>query len=109
MLNTRFGIEIEFTGLTRNEASKVAANYLNGAVTKTHDSYDTHKIITPDGIVWKVMYDGSIRCERKVSGTKVLTSTDYRCELVSPVLTYTADIEKLQEIVRLLRKLWHYK
>lgn len=29
MFNTKFGIEIEFTGITRNKASKVIADHLN--------------------------------------------------------------------------------
>jgi hypothetical protein len=53
MLNKNFGIEIEFTGITRNEAAKVAAEYLNGTVTNTSDYYDTKKITTADGRVWK--------------------------------------------------------
>lgn len=41
MLSKNFGIEIEFTGITRNEAAKVAAEYLNGTVVNTGDYYDT--------------------------------------------------------------------
>ena len=41
MFTSKFGIEIEFTGITRNEAAKVAADYLGGTVTHTGDYYDT--------------------------------------------------------------------
>ena len=30
MFSNRFGIEIEFTGITRNRAAKIAAGYLRG-------------------------------------------------------------------------------
>ena len=34
MLKARFGIEIEFTGITRNQAAKIAAEHLEGSFTK---------------------------------------------------------------------------
>ncbi len=104
MLNKNFGIEIEFTGITRNEAAKVAAEYLNGTVTDTGDYYDTKKITTADGRVWKVMSDGSISCQKKQGRQKVAATREYSVELVSPILTYQGDIETLQELVRRLRK-----
>ncbi|MHB1455097.1 MAG: amidoligase family protein, partial [Saccharofermentanales bacterium] len=65
MLTTRFGIEIEFTGMTRKQAAEVTAAFLNGTVETTFDGYDTRKIHTPDGRTWKIMSDASIRCEKK--------------------------------------------
>lgn len=51
------------------------------------------------------MYDGSIKTQRKTSGRiEYVYSSEYSCELVSPILTYKEDIEELQEIVRDLRK-----
>ena len=64
MFNNRFGIEIEFTGITRTQAAKVAAEFLGGRITEAHDSYDTKKVTTPDGRVWKFMSDASIDCQR---------------------------------------------
>ena len=104
MLNKNFGIEIEFTGITRNEAAKVAAEYLNGTVVSTGDYYDTKKITTADGRVWKIMSDGSISCQKKEGRQKVAATREYSVELVSPILTYQGDIETLQELVRRLRK-----
>lgn len=40
MFNTKFGIEIEFTGITRNKAAKVIADHLNGTVESLGDYYD---------------------------------------------------------------------
>lgn len=104
MLKTRFGIEVEFTGITRSEASKIVATELNGIVTREHDGYDTYTVIAADGRKWKLMSDGSINCQRKVSGVKQSASRDYSVELVSPILTYKEDIENLQEIIRRFRK-----
>lgn len=104
MLTTRFGIEIEFTGITRNQAAKVTADFLNGTIEKVHDYYDTHKVHTLDGRAWKIMSDGSIRKEKKEYGRTVATDSTYSVELVSPILTYREDIDTLQELVRKLRK-----
>ena len=103
MFNTKFGIEIEFTGITRKEAAEVAAEYLGGRVEFTGTYYNTYTVITPDGRKWKFMSDGSIRCQKKERGSRVLASGEYSVELVSPILTYREDIEKLQELVRQLR------
>jgi hypothetical protein len=104
MLTKKFGIEVEFTGITRANAAKVAAEFLNGNVEKINDHYDTHKIITTDSRVWKVMSDGSILTQKKVNGKIESARGEYSVELVSPILTYREDIETLQELVRRLRK-----
>ena len=103
MLNTRFGTEIEFTGITRNEAAKVVAKQLNGTVNHVGGGYDAYKITAPDRRVWKVMFDSSITPQKKVNG-QITGATDlYKCELVTPILRYEQDINTLQEIVRQLR------
>lgn len=104
MLTTKFGIEIEFTGITRAKAADVTAAFLNGTIEHTHDYYDTYKIYTADGRTWKLMSDGSIDCRRKENGRTVSAGRDYSVELVSPILTYREDIEILQELVRVLRR-----
>lgn len=104
VFTSRFGIEIEFTGITRKEAARVAAEFLNGTVIEMGDYYDTKKVIAPDGRIWKLMYDGSIACQKKRGSSKVTTGKEYSVELVSPILTYQEDIETLQELVRKLRQ-----
>ena len=104
MLSSKFGIEIEFTGITRSKAADVVSNYLGGEVTLAGDYYDTHIIKAPDGRTWKVMFDSSITCRHRVNGTNISCSSLYACELVSPILTYREDIGALQDIVRRLRK-----
>lgn len=102
MFTTKFGIEIELTGITRDEAAKVVANYFSGTVTHTGDYYDTKKVTAPDGRIWKFMSDGSISCQKKQGRQKVAATRDYSVELVSPILTYREDIKTLQELVRQL-------
>ena len=85
MFTSKFGIEIEFTGITRSEAAKVAADYLGGTVTGSGDYYDTKKVTAPDGRVWKFMSDASIDCRRKQNRQRISASKDYSVELVSPI------------------------
>lgn len=104
MFKTKFGIEIEFTGITREQAARVAAEHLGGTVARSHDYYDTYKITAPDGRVWKFMSDGSINKQFRKNGRTVLTNDNaYSVELVSPILSYREDIDTLQGLVRKLR------
>lgn len=104
MFTKHFGIEIEFTGITRQKAANIAARYLNGQGRSLGDYYDTQCITAPDGRVWKFMYDGSINCQRKEQSHIVQANKKYSVELVSPVLLYREDIDTLQGLVRRLRK-----
>lgn len=104
MLRTRFGIEIEFTGITRKKAAQVAAKFLEGTYQEGGTYYDIKKVIAPDRRVWQFMSDGSILCQKRRGRTRVSASRDYSVELVSPILTYREDIETLQELVRKLRR-----
>ena len=101
---TRFGIEIEMTGITRKDAALAAQTVLGGELLYGGSYYDTYELATSDGRTWKFTYDGSIRCEIKRGRTTGSASRLYSVELVSPILTYEADIENLQEVIRALRK-----
>lgn len=102
-LKSNFGIEIEFTGITRRKAAKIVAEHLGGSIEELHDYYRTFRITAPDGRKWKMMYDGSINTQKRSGGQKVSASKEYSVELVSPILTYEKDMESLQEMVRKLR------
>jgi hypothetical protein len=104
MFESKFGIEIEFTGITRSQAAAVAAEFLGGAAQATHDGYDTYTVTAQDGRRWKLLRDSSVTPLRKQHGTTVGAGDEYKVELVSPVLTYREDIDTLQELVRRLRK-----
>jgi len=104
MFTERFGIEVEFTGITRTQAAKIASQLLGGTATSENDTYNTHRVIAPDGRTWKIMSDGSIRTEKKENGRTISADKSYSVELVSPILNYREDIETLQELIRRLRK-----
>jgi hypothetical protein len=97
MFTGKFGIEIEFSGITRERAAQVAAEVIGGTIQGTN-------VIAPDERVWKFVSDASIVCRRKIRGQIVVADRDYSVELVSPILTYREDIATLQEVVRRLRK-----
>lgn len=103
-LKSKFGIEIEMTGITRRKAAKIVAEHLGGSIEEVHDYYKTIKIKARDGRVWKIMYDGSIKCQKRTGGQKVSANSEYSVELVSPILSYDKDMGDLQETVRKLRK-----
>lgn len=97
MFESRFGLEAEFTGITRSKAVQVAQKLLGGRI-------NDESVIAPDGRVWQFVYDGSIPCRKKECGHIVPASSEYSVELVSPILTYREDIDTLQELIRRLRK-----
>lgn len=98
MLTKKFGIEIEFTGITKTQAARVAAEHLGGRADYSNTVTDR------SGRKWKFVSDGSIRCQKKERGRKISAGGEYSVELVSPILTYREDIETLQELIRKLRK-----
>lgn len=103
MKTQNFGIEVELTGITRLKAAQIIAEYFGtDGVHHTH-SYDTYYAKDEQGRQWKCVKDVSIEAQRKVQGRLVNANDDYKVELVSPICNYD-DIEKIQEIVRLLRK-----
>lgn len=104
MLNTRFGIEVEFTGITRKQAAQAAAEFLGSRIESGSDYYNTQKVMAQDGRIWKFMSDGSIQTQKKENGQTAAAGSEYSVELVSPILSYREDIETLQELIRILRK-----
>lgn len=103
MKTQRFGIEIEMTGLTRSEAAKCIMDYYDdNSINHIGGSYDEYHIKDTQGRTWKVVSDSSIKSERKSGNILIDAPSQYRVEIVSPILTYD-DIEPLQELVRALR------
>lgn len=100
MKTQRFGVEIEFTGITRAEASEAVATALNASSQYDGGSYNIYTVATPDGRKWKVMSDASIVAEKRGGG---YAGSEYKCEFVTPICTYE-DIERIQEIIRAIRE-----
>ena len=95
MKNQTFGVEVEMNNITRKDASMVAATYFGTgryADTARTNSYFTWSAWDAQAREWKFSRDVSIH---GVDAQK--------CELVTPVLTYS-DMELLQGLIRALRK-----
>lgn len=103
MRNQAFGIEIELTGITREQAAKEIAGYFGTTTVYEGGAYYTYRVKDEQGRDWKVMRDSSISPERKATGRTVTADDNYKVEVVSPKCGY-ADIETIQELVRRLRK-----
>lgn len=102
MRTQRFGIEIEMTGITREKAAKVIAEYFGTESFYIGTYYETYGAKDRQGRTWKATYDSSIIAQKKERGRTVHAADTYKCEIVSPILTYE-DMADLQEVVRQLR------
>lgn len=100
MKNQKYGVEIELTGITRRKATELIANYFGTTVTYEGGCYEKYTTRDNQDRKWSAMYDSSINAEDKNGNC---LSSEYKCEIVTPILGW-ADIETLQEIIRLLRK-----
>ena len=98
----KFGIEMEFTFMTREKAASALANMWGTEATHMGGGYDTHSCRDNEGRVWKIMRDSSVIAQMIRGGNVVGASPLYQCELVSPVLTF-ADMPMLQKVIRTLR------
>lgn len=103
MKDQRFGIEIEMTGVTREQAAKVAAAYFGTSSRYIGSGYDAYAALDGQGRQWKFMSDASLTPQRKEGRRKVPASDEYRTEMVSPICRYE-DIETVQEIIRKLKE-----
>ena len=89
MKDQTFGVEIETTGLGREKAAKVIADYFGTTATYLGLHHQNWMVRQPDGREWNIENDSSVH--------------DPAAEIVSPVCTWD-DLETVQEIVRALRK-----
>ncbi len=97
------GVEIEFTGTSRKKAAETVAKYFGTAATHNGGVYDSWAVKDNTGREWKILSDSSLKAEKKIGGEIRIADSQYRCELVTPILRWS-DIETLQEIVRKIRK-----
>lgn len=99
----KFGIEIEMTGITRQRAAQVIAEYLGTEPQYEGGTYGAYYACDDGNRRWKVVSDASIQCQKKVGNRKLAADREYSVEFVSPICQYE-DIEKIQEMVRVLRE-----
>lgn len=93
MMNLKYGIEIEFAGISRETAAETVADFFGAEFFYVGGELDERDITDSRHRIWKVVKDGSIDTN----------DTQEQCELVSPVLTYE-DMEVLIQIADLITK-----
>lgn len=94
MKKQTIGVEVEMNSIERSKAAKVAAAYFGTGRyenTARRNGYSTWSAWDAQGREWKFQKDVSIEGPESE-----------KCELVTPILTYS-DIETLQELIRQLR------
>lgn len=95
MMKQTIGVEVEMNNITRTKAAQLAAEFFGTGRhehTAGRNGYDTYSAWDGEGREWKFQKDVSIH-----------GPDSEKCELVTPILTYT-DMETLQELIRRLRK-----
>ena len=67
MKDQYFGVEVEMTGITREQAAQALANY-GTEPNYVGGGYDKWSVKDPDGKAWSIMSDSSIviLCQEKV-------------------------------------------
>lgn len=98
----RFGVEVEFTGITREMAARAVQEVVGGTISgPRRDAYYTRTIKDSQRRTWKVMRDSSISPKMNVGSEN---PDEYRVEFVTPPLKYE-DIETLQNIIRKFKEI----
>ena len=76
-----FGVEVELTGITREQATQALADYFGTVPRRGDDYYDSWYVRDGEGKEWRLMSDSSIRGEQKVGARYTSTSDPrYRVE-----------------------------
>lgn len=94
-----WGIEIEFYGIKREEAAAIVAETL-GTTARRRGKTRTYDIIDCRGR-WAITYDSSIKPRKSTCNGE--DCEKFKCELVTPILSYE-DIPIVQKIIRRLRE-----
>lgn len=98
----RFGVEVEFTGITREMAARAVQEVVGGTISgPRRDAYYTRTIKDSQRRTWKVMRDSSISPKMNVGSAN---PDEYRVEFVTPPIKYE-DIETLQNIIRKFKEI----
>ena len=86
MKKQNFGVEIELTGITREQAANVIATYFGTQARYLGTYYKTYGATDRKGRTWKAMSDGSILTERKSAQPRsgFRWYPHFPCEVVTP-------------------------
>ncbi|WP_419885687.1 amidoligase family protein [Paenibacillus sp. B-A-8] len=85
-----FGVEIEFSGITRHQAAKILVQYFGTTFVK-YGGWNNEEFHIPDqqGRIFKIVMDGSVDALCREGNTDVPGTDEYKCEMVTPVLHYS--------------------
>jgi hypothetical protein len=92
MQSLKYGVEIEFLGITREAAAEIVADFFGAGYFYEGGDLKERDIADSDQRIWRVVRDASIEAY----------SDEEQCELVTPILTYS-DLEILQQVVAKLK------
>lgn len=92
MQSFKYGVEIEFLGITREAAAEIVADFFGTGYFYEGGDLKERDIADSDQRIWRVVRDASIEAY----------SDEEQCELVTPILTYS-DLEILQQVVAKLK------
>lgn len=92
MQSLKYGVEIEFLGITGEAAAETVADFFGTWHFYGGGELNERDIADSDQRIWRVVRDASIEAY----------SDEEQCELVTPILTYP-DLEILQQVVAKLK------
>ncbi|WP_238162661.1 amidoligase family protein [Cohnella sp. AR92] len=98
-----FGVELEFSGITRFEAAKVLVEYF-GTTYAMFGGWNNDEYHIPDwhGRIWKIDRDDSVDAQKKEGNTVIPATEEYKCEMVTSILQYH-DLPMLFGVVSALK------
>lgn len=95
--DTLFGLELEFTGITREKAAKIVASTLSSNKISSFQGWSSsYNVEDSSSRIWNIKYDSSINTMH--SDRSACSDSEYAVELVTPKLTLK-DLETLMKIV----------
>lgn len=93
MKNLKYGVEIEFAGITREAAAGIVADFFGTDFFYEGGELKERDIADKDQRIWRVVRDASIDAY----------SDEEQCELVTPILYYE-DLKMLQQLVSMIKE-----
>ncbi|WP_165971955.1 amidoligase family protein [Paenibacillus piri] len=98
------GIEVEFSGITREHAAQVLVGYFGTTFAKFGNfEFEEYHIPDQQDRIWKIVKDNSVDAQRREGNSIIPATEDYKCELVSPILEY-GGIPTLLGVVTALKR-----
>ncbi|MDD6963712.1 MAG: amidoligase family protein [Firmicutes bacterium] len=92
MKNLKYGVEIEFLGITREAAAEIVADFFGTGYFYEGGELNERDIADKDRRIWRVVRDASIDAY----------SDEEQCELVTPILVYD-DLVTLVTVVERIK------